>query len=80
MIAILNINMREVYVNYKTLYTEWQCFIFKSLGQGSCAVATSSPENRLNNMSTLEMLTNMAVGGNINVNNLVQTIVQHPAF
>ena len=53
MTAILNINMREVYVNYKTLYTEWQCFIFKSLGQGSCAVATSSPENRVNNMSTL---------------------------
>ena len=26
------------------------------------------------------MLLNMAVEGNVNVNNLVQTVVQHPAF
>ena len=26
------------------------------------------------------MLTNMAAEGKVNVNNLVQTIVQHPAF
>ena len=43
-----------------------------SLAQGSCAVAASSRENRSNNMSTAE--------GNVNVKNLVQTIVQHLAF
>ena len=31
-------------------------------------------------MTTLQMLINMAAEGNVNVNNLVQTIVQHPAF
>ena len=39
-----------------------------SLAQGSCAVAASSQENRSNNMSTAEW--------NVNVKNLVQTIVQ----
>ena len=51
-----------------------------SLTQSSCTVATSSRGNHLNNMSTLLMLTNMAAEGKVNVNNLVQTIVQHPAF
>ena len=66
---ILNINMCKVYVNYKSLFIEWQCYIFMSLAQGSCAVAASS---RSNNMSTAE--------GNVIVKNLVQTIVQHLAF
>ena len=43
-----------------------------SLAQGSCAVAASSRENRSNNMS--------AAKGNVNVKNLVQSIVQHLAF
>ena len=43
-----------------------------SLAQGSCAVAASSQENRANNKSTAE--------GNVNVENLVQTIFQHLAF
>ena len=43
-----------------------------SLAQGSCAVAASSRENRLNNMT--------AAKGNVNVKNLVQSIVQHLAF
>ena len=47
---------------------------------GSCAVATSSRENHSNNIRTLEMLINMAAEGNVNVNNLVKIIVQHPAF
>ena len=50
-----------------------------SLAQGSCAVATSSRENRSNNMSMLQRLINMAAEGSVNVNNPVQTIVQHPA-
>ena len=50
---ILNINMCKVYVNYKSLFIERQCYIFMSLAQGSCAVAASPRENRLNNMSTL---------------------------
>ena len=53
---------------------------FMSLAQGSCAVAIFFRESRSNNMSTLLMLMNMAAKGNVNVNNLVQTIVQHPAF
>ena len=65
----LNINMCKAYVNYKSLFIEWQCYTFMSLAQGSCAVAASS---RSNNMSTAE--------GNVNVKNLVQTIVQHLAF
>ena len=66
----LNINVCKVYVNYKSLFIERQCYIFMSLAQGSCAVAASSRENRSNNMSTAEG----------NVKNLVQTIVQHLAF
>ena len=50
---ILNINMCKVYVNYKSLFIERQCYVFMSLVQGSCAVAASSRENRSNNMSTL---------------------------
>ena len=42
-----------MYVDYKNFFIERQCYIFMSLAQGSCAVATSSLENRLNNMSTL---------------------------
>ena len=38
-----------------------------SFAQGSCAVAASSPENYSNN--------NMAADGNVNVKNVVQTIV-----
>ena len=45
---ILNIYMQKVYVNYKSLFIERQCYIFTSLTQGSCAVATSSLENRSN--------------------------------
>ena len=48
-----------------------------SFGQGSCAVATSSRENRSNILRKFQMLLNMAAEGNVNVNNLV---VQHPAF
>ena len=47
-----------------------------SLVQGSCAVATSLREICSNNMSTLQMLINMAGEGNVSVNNLVQSIVQ----
>ena len=36
----LNINMCKVYVNYKSLFTERQCYIFMSLVQGSCAVSS----------------------------------------
>ena len=39
-----------------------------SFAQGSCVVAASSREIRLNNMSTAK--------GNVNVKNLVQTINQ----
>ena len=66
----LNINMCKVYVNYKSLFIEQQCYIFMSLAQGSSQSRTSSRENRLNNMSTAEG----------NTKNLVQTIVQHLAF
>ena len=41
---ILNINTCKVYVNYKSLFTERQCYIFMSLAQGSCAAAASSRE------------------------------------
>ena len=34
---ILNINMRKVYVNCKTLFIEWQCYISMSLAQVSFA-------------------------------------------
>ena len=43
-----------------------------SLTQNSCAVTTSSQESHSSNMSSAE--------GNVNVKNLVQTIVQHLAF
>ena len=43
-----------------------------SLAQGSCPVAASSRENRLNNMSTAEK--------NVSIRDLVQTIVQYLAF
>ena len=66
----LNINMCKVYINYKSLFIERQCYIFMSLARGSCAVVASSRENRSNNMSTAEG----------NVKNLVQTIVQHLPF
>ena len=36
---ILNINMCKVYVNYKSLFIERQCYVFMSLAQSSCAVA-----------------------------------------
>ena len=49
---ILNINMCKIYVNYKSLFIERQCYVFTSLAQGSCAVAASS-RNNSNNMSTL---------------------------
>ena len=39
---ILNINMCKVYVNYKSLFIERQCYVFMSLVQGSCAVAAMS--------------------------------------
>ena len=48
-----NINMCKVYVNYKSLFIEWQCYIFMSVAQGSCAVTASSRKNRSNNMSML---------------------------
>ena len=44
--GILNINMCKVYVNYKSLLIEGQCYVFMSLAQGSCTVAASSRENR----------------------------------
>ena len=66
----LSLNMCKVYVNYKSLFIERQCYIFMSLTQGSCALAASSREERSNNMSTAEG----------NVKNLNQTIVQHLAF
>ena len=50
---ILNINMCKVYVNYKSLFIETQCYMFMSLAQGSCAVAASPGENASNNMNTL---------------------------
>ena len=50
---ILNINMCKVYVNYKSIFIERQCYIFMSLAQGSCVVVASSRENRSNKMSTL---------------------------
>ena len=36
---ILNISMLNVYVNYKILFIERQCYIFMSLAQGSCAAS-----------------------------------------
>ena len=39
---ILNINMCKVFVNYKFLFIERQCYIFMSLVQGSCAVLALS--------------------------------------
>ena len=80
MTEILNINVWKVYVNYKTLFTERQCYIFMSVVQGGCALATSLPEDRSNNTTTLQMFISMAAEGKVNANNLVQTIVQHPAF
>ena len=77
---ILNVNMWKVDVNYKTLFMEWQCYIFMPLVQGGCAVATSLWENHLNNMSMLYMLMNMAAERNVNVNNLVLNIAQHPVL
>ena len=50
---ISNIIMCKVYVNYKSLFIEWQCYIFMPLAQGSFAVAAPSRENRSNNMRTL---------------------------
>ena len=64
--------MCKVYVNYKHLFIERKCYMFMSLVQGSCAVAASLRENCSNNMSTAE--------GNVNVKNLVQTIVQYLDF
>ena len=71
----LNINMCKVYINYKSLFIERQFYVFMSLAQSSCAVAASSRENPSNNMSTAEGNVR-----NVNVKNLVQTIVQHLAF
>ena len=53
MTEILNINICKVWVNYKSLFIERQCYVFMSLAQGSYAVAASSWGNRSNNMSTL---------------------------
>ena len=50
------------------------------LVQGGCVVATFLWENHLNNMSMLYMLMNMAAKRNVNVNNLVLNIVQHPVL
>ena len=72
--------MCKVYVSIKSLFIEGQCYIFLSLEQGSCTVAASSRQNRSNNMSTLRMSINIAAKENVNVKNLVQTIVQHLAF
>ena len=36
---ILNISMLNVYVNYKILFIERQCYIFMTLAQGSCAAS-----------------------------------------
>ena len=69
---ILNINMCKVYVNYKSLFIERQCYVFMSLVQGSCAVAAI--------IEHFVMLINMTAEGNVHVKNLVQTIVQHLAF
>ena len=44
---ILNTNMCKVYVNYKSLFTERQCYIFMSLAQGSCVVVASSREKNI---------------------------------
>ena len=81
---ILNTNMCKIYVNYKSLFIERQCYIFTSLAQGCCAVAASPRENRSNNMSTLvnmiSCVLNMAAEGNVNVKNLAQTLVQNLAF
>ena len=46
--------MCKVYVNYKSLFIDWQYYIFMSLAQGSCTVAASSRQNCSNNMSTME--------------------------
>ena len=35
-----NVNMWKADVNYKTLFIEWQCYIFMPLVQGGCVVAT----------------------------------------
>ena len=51
---ILSINMCKVYVNYKSLFIDWQYYIFMSLAQGSCTVAASSRQNCSNNISTME--------------------------
>ena len=75
-----NVNMWKADVNYKTLFIEWQCYIFMPLVQGGCVVATFLWENHLNNMSMLYMLMNMAAKRNVNVNNLVLNIVQHPVL
>ena len=45
-----NVNMWKADVNYKTLFIEWQCYIFMPLVQGGCVVATFLWENHLNNM------------------------------
>ena len=37
----LNINMWKVSINYKYLFVGWQCYLFMSLVQSSCSVATS---------------------------------------
>ena len=50
---ILNISSCKVYVNYKSLFIEQQCYILMSLVQGSCTLAASSRENCLNSMSML---------------------------
>ena len=71
----LNINMCKVCINYKSLFIERQFYVFMSLAQSSCAEAASSRENPSNNMSTAEGNVR-----NVNVKNLVQTIVQHLAF
>ena len=43
------LNMCKVYVNYKSLFIERQCYIFTSLAQGTCTVAASSREDHSNN-------------------------------
>ena len=50
---VLDINIYKVHANYKSLFTERQCYIFMSLAQGTYAIAASSGGNPPNTMSTL---------------------------
>ena len=80
MTEILNINMCKVCVNYKSLFIEATML---------CIYVTCARQLRSSKLLVGEpleyhghvvMLINMAAEGNVNVKNLVQTIVQHLAF